>query len=137
MTWICPKCERKLRNENQWHCCMNQDIDNLFINKDKELMYAFDKLLSYIIDWEDVSVSATKNCIVFVSTQTFLVIKPMKKVLNIKFYLNEPKEIPPVFKVAKYNGRNEHHVRISTLEEVDDSLVDMIKSSYNLFKKEV
>jgi hypothetical protein len=113
---------------------MNQDIDNLFVNKDKELMYAFDKLLSYIIDWEDVSVSATKNCIVFVNTQTFLVVKPMKKVLNIKFYLNEPKEIPPVFKVAKYNGREEHHVRVSTLEEINTPLVDMIKSSYNLFR---
>ncbi len=135
MTWICPKCERTLKNANQSHCCIKQDFDSLFKNKPVELEYAFDKLLSYIIDWGEVEISATKNCIVFLSTQTFLVVKPMKQVLNIKFYLAAPFEQFPVFKVALYGKQYEHHVRVSQIDEIDDYLVALIKKSYNLFRK--
>ncbi len=50
MSWKCPQCERTLKNANQWHCCVNQDIDNLFVDKPHELMYAFDKILAYVVD---------------------------------------------------------------------------------------
>ncbi|HMO38123.1 MAG TPA: DUF5655 domain-containing protein [Saprospiraceae bacterium] len=85
MAWTCPKCERTLKNTNQWHCCIKQDIDVLFENKAKDLVYVFDKLLLEVIDWEGVEVTATKKCIVFVTSQTFLVVKPMKKEHKILF----------------------------------------------------
>jgi hypothetical protein len=133
MAWKCPTCERTLKNANQWHCCVNQDIDNLFENKESELLYAFDKILSYVIDLQDVEISATKNCVVFFKTQTFLVIKPMKNVLNIKFYLQEPWEHFPVFKTARYGKQHEHHIRISTLEEVDETIFRFVQQSHDLF----
>lgn len=133
MPWVCPKCERKLKNTNQWHCCVNQDIDNLFENKSMELVFAFDKILAEVMEWEGINVSATLNCIVFVNTQTFLVIKPMQKVLNIKFYLNKPQKHQLIHKIAKYNKRDEHHVRISTFEEVNPLLIKWIRESYELF----
>jgi Domain of unknown function (DUF5655) len=48
--------------------------------------FVFDKLLSEIIDWENVAFNSTQNCIVFVHRQTFLVIRPMKKASDLKFY---------------------------------------------------
>lgn len=133
MSWKCPKCERRLKNANQWHCCINQDIDNLFENKDANLVYIFDKILSYVYDFGDVEISATKNCIVFFKTQTFLVIRPMKTVLNIKFYLAEPFSGYPIYKTAVYGKQHEHHVRISSTEEVNDVLFKFIRQSHNLF----
>ncbi len=133
MSWKCPKCERTLKNANQWHCCINQDIDNLFENKNEELIYAFDKILSYVVDLGEIEVSATKNCVVFFKTQSFLIVKPMKNVLNIKLYLKETWEHYPVFKTALYGKQYEHHIRISTGEEVNEIVYSLIKKSYHLF----
>ena len=97
--WTCPKCERELKNPNQWHNCVKVSMDSLFEGKPEELVLVFDKLLSEIIDWENVAVSATKNCIVFVHNQTFLIIRPMKKQLDLKFYSEEEQEEFPIIKV--------------------------------------
>lgn len=133
MSWKCPACERTLKNANQWHCCINQDIDDLFKGKPNELTFAFDKILSNVIDLENVEISATKNCVVFFKTQTFLVIKPMKKELDIKFYLKEPVNTFPIIKVAPYGKQYEHHIRLATIEEVNPQLFMFIKQSHNLF----
>lgn len=133
MTWVCPKCERTLRFSNQYHSCVNQDLDVLFEGKNKELIFVFDKILSRVADWENTHISATKNCIVFVNTQTFLVIKPMQKVLNIKFYSPEPIQSSLIFKNTKYHNRDECHVRISTIEEVRPQLIKWIRESYEMF----
>lgn len=133
MSWKCPKCARTLKNTNQWHCCINQDIDNLFVGKPDELAFAFDKILSFVVDFGNVEISATKNCIIFFKTQTFLVIKPMAKVLNVKFYLANPNNDYPIYKVALYGKQHEHHIRISSIEEVNPQLFSFIKQSHNLF----
>ncbi len=133
MSWKCPKCERTIKHANQVHCCINRDIDALFENKPQELVYVFDKVLSYVFDIDEVEVSATKNCIVFFRTQTFLVIRPMQKALNVKFYLDEPNESYSFFKVAKYGKQYEHHIRVSSIDEVNETLYSFIKKSYHLF----
>jgi hypothetical protein len=135
MSWTCPKCERIIKNPNQWHNCIKQDIDTLFENKAKELMFVFDKLLSNIVDWDNVNVSETKNCIVFVNSQTFLIVRPMKKELDLKFYSDKPNDAFPIYKTAEYSGRYVNHIRVSTLNEIDHQVMSYIKLSYNLFKK--
>lgn len=135
MSWKCSICERTLKNANQWHCCINQDIDVLFDNKAEELIFAFDKILSYVAEFGEVEISATKNCVVFFKSQTFLVIKPMKTVLDVKFYLQEPTDVFPIIKVALYGKQFEHHIRVSSMEEVNETVFRFIKQSYDLFNK--
>ena len=135
MGFICPNCERELRNANQWHHCAKVEIGDLFKNKAIELEFVFDKLLAEIVDWQDILVSATKNCIVFVNSQTFLVVRPMKKELDIKFYSERPIDASQIYKIVAYSGRFEHHIRVSTLDQIDNQIIAYIRSSYNLFKK--
>ena len=59
----------------------------------------------------------------------------MKKELDLKFYLDRPNDEFPIYKSAEYSGRFEHHIRISTLDEIDNQIIGYIRSSYNLFKK--
>lgn len=132
MPWTCPKCERELRNHNQWHHCAKVSIDSLFEGKATELVFVFDRLLSEIIDWENVAVSATKNCIVFVRHQTFLIIRPMKKQLDIKFYSAEILTHDLVLKSTFYSGKFENHSRVTTLDELTPTIFNFIKKSYSL-----
>ena len=130
--WTCPKCERDLKNSNQWHNCVKVNIDSLFEGKSEELVLVFDKLLSEIIDLENVLVSATQNCIVFVHNQTFLVIRPMKKQLDLKFYSSKQQEEFPIIKSIFYSGKYENHIRISSLTELTTNVYNHIKQSYKI-----
>ena len=130
--WTCPKCERELKNPNQWHNCVKVSIDSLFEGKSEELVWVFDKLISEIIDWENVAVSATQNCIVFVHNQTFLVIRPMKKQLDLKFYSEKEQYEFPIIKSVFYSGKFENHIRVSMLSELTPAIFKHIKQSYNI-----
>jgi membrane protease subunit (stomatin/prohibitin family) len=130
--WTCPKCERELKNANQWHNCVKVSIDSLFEGKAAELVFVFDKLLSEIINWENVAVSATQNCIVFVHNQTFLIIRPMKKELDVKFYSTTQLEEEPIIKSIFYSGKYQNHIRVSKLEDLTQTVYTYIKQSYQL-----
>jgi Domain of unknown function (DUF5655) len=130
--FTCPKCERELRNPKQWHNCVKVNIDSLFEGKAEELVFVFDKLLSEIVDWKNVAVSATQNCIVFVHNQTFLIIRPMKKELNLKFYSAIQHEEEPIIKSLPYSGKFENHIRVSKLEDLTQNVYAFIKQSYQL-----
>jgi hypothetical protein len=130
--WTCPKCERELKNPNQWHNCVKVSIDSLFEGKAEELVFVFDKLLSEIIDWQNVAVSATQNCIVFVHNQTFLIIRPMKKELDLKFYSATQQEEEPILKSILYSGKFQNHIRVSKLEDLTQTVYSYIKQSYHL-----
>jgi len=130
--WTCPKCERELKNPNQWHNCVKVSIDSLFEGKSDELILIFDKLLSEIVDWNNVAVSATKNCVVFVHNQTFLIIRPMKKELDLKFYSETQLEEEPIVKSIFYSGKYENHIRVSSIEQLTSNVYQYIKQSYQL-----
>ena len=132
MPWICPKCERELRNPNQWHNCVKVNIGDLFKNRATELEFVFDRLLAEILEWENIAVSATQNCIVFVHNQTFLIVRPMKTQLDLKFYSDSEQNEFPIIKSIAYSGRFQHHIRISTLDDLTKEVYSFIKKSYRL-----
>jgi len=129
---ICSKCERELRNPNQWHNCVKVTIGDLFKNKAEELEYLFDRLLTEIIDWENVVVSATKNCVVFVHNKTFLIVRPMKTQLDLKFYSETEQTEFPIIKSVKWNSKYENHIRLANLEELSPNIYSLIKKSHQI-----
>jgi hypothetical protein len=132
MNWVCPKCERTLRMANQWHNCVKIDIDSLFKERKEELIFIFDRLLLDIADWKNVNISATQNCIVFTNKLTFLIVRPMKNQIDLKFYSEDKCDEDPVIKSVPYSGKYENHIRLSMLEEVNTRVIELIKSSYKL-----
>ena len=132
MPWTCPKCERELRNPNQWHNCVKVNIGDLFKNKATELEFVFDRLLAEIVEWENIAVSATQNCIVFVHNQTFLIVRPMKTQLDLKFYSDAEQSEFPIIKSIAYSGKFVNHIRVSTLDDLTKEVFSFIKKSYRL-----
>jgi len=121
MSWTCPKCERELPKAEQRHYCARVSLDSLFAGRPPELILVFDKLLAEVADWDGVLVGTTPNCIVFTHRLTFLVIRPMKKELDIKWYAKDTA-----------GKKEEKHIRISLLDELVPSLFQQIRASYQL-----
>ncbi len=127
---ICPKCERPVKSKNAWHYCAKVDIDDLFIGRSEEMILIFDKILAEVMDWEGVNVSASKNCVIFVRNKTFLIVRPLQKVLDLKFYLPEETNTYPVFKCKPYNNKFEIHIRLNQLEDLDYSVFELVGEAY-------
>ena len=131
MSYICPKCERELVSESQSHYCAKVSLDDLFKGKSDELLLLFDKLLAEVADWPDVLVGTTPNCITFVHRQTFFVIRPMQKRLDLKFYSAKPIELPQVKTIA-VAGRYQNSIRLGNVNELRPQLFGWIRESYDL-----
>jgi hypothetical protein len=132
MSWTCPKCERELVNEKQRHYCAKISLDSLFAGRPPELVLAFDKILVEVADWEDVLISTSPNCIVFVHKQTFFVIRPMQKQLDLKFYSAGRLEGPMIIKSVAHAGRYVNNVRVAMLNDLNPLLFKLIRNSYIL-----
>jgi hypothetical protein len=132
MSWICPKCERELPKPEQRHYCARVSLDSLFLGRPPELVLVFDKLLAEVADWEGVLVGITPNCIVFTRRLTFLVIRPMKKELDLKFYSSVAHPEKPVFKSIASGNKFENHIRIALLDDLRPALFKYLRESYQL-----
>jgi Domain of unknown function (DUF5655) len=132
MSWTCPNCDRELKAPNQMHYCARISVDSLFAGRDKELVFVFDKILAEVAGWDDVLVSTTPHCIVFVHRYTFLVIRPMKKTLDVKFYSENMLRGSPVIKSSGRAGKFENHIRVTTLDDLTPQLFGHLKRSWLL-----
>jgi hypothetical protein len=132
MSWTCPNCERELPNPGHRHYCARVSLDSLFTNKSPELVLVFDKILAEVADWENVLVGTTPNCIVFTHKLTFLVVRPMRKELDIKFYSKVAHPEKPVIKSVAVGNKFENHIRIATLDDLRPTLFVYLRESYQL-----
>lgn len=127
---ICPNCNRQLRNINAWHYCAEVSMNALFADKSDDILLIFDTILKKVSTWENVAVSATKNCVVFVKNKTFLVVKPTTKFLEIKFYSTEPIEDEQLYKCSLWNSKYEGIIRLQNTQQLNAKFFNYFKESY-------
>ena len=131
MSVICPKCDRAVASLTQWHYCAKVDMDTLFERKEDQVVQIFDRLIELVGEWPGVAFSATNSCVVFVTTKTFLVVKPMKKALDMHFSLPEQHEDEVVYKSVKYGGKWVHYIRLYEEGDLNRQVVQLIRQAYN------
>jgi hypothetical protein len=107
-------------------------VDSLFKGRADELVFVFDQLLAEVAGWKDVIVGTTPHCIVFVRRKTFLVIRPLQKVLDVKFYSLTAQTGHPAINSTLYKGKYANNVRLKTSEELSPQLFKLIHQSYLL-----
>ncbi len=132
MSWICPKCDRELPKIEQRHYCARVNLDSLFEGRSPELVLVFDKILAEVADWEGVLVGTTPNCIVFTHRLTFLVIRPLRKELDIKFYSKTYLTEKPILKSVAVSNKFENHIRIAVLDDIRPVFFAYLRESYQL-----
>jgi hypothetical protein len=132
VAYTCPICERELRSLKQWHNCVNRTVGDLLTGRNQELILTCDALLATIISWPDVIASTTQNCIVFVHKKTFLIIRPLKTVLDIKFFSQTELIQEDILKSIPYSGKYENHIRISKTTDLTPNRISLFRASYLL-----
>lgn len=132
MSWTCPKCDRELPWPEYRHYCARVSLDSLFEGRPEELILVFDKILAEVAEWPKVLVGVTPNCIVFTRRVGFLIIRPMKKQLDIKFYSALAHPEKPVIKSIAAGKKFENHIRVASLEDLRPGLFQYIRESYEL-----
>ena len=105
-------------------------MDDLFADKSDTILLIFDAVMQEVVKWEDVEMSATKNCVVFVRNKTFLVVKPMTKFLEIKFYSEAFIEDDDLYKCTLWNNKHHGILRISHENELKSSHFQYFRESY-------
>lgn len=129
--WTCPDCDRNFKTSNQSHMCTNTTIDEIFEGKSDALLLAFDKLLVGVIDWEPCSVGTSTKSIVFTKEKAWLIVKPMSKALDIKFYFSKVIPHKLVFKTTHFGKKYAHHIRVNDESEITLELLQLIKKGYD------
>ena len=131
--WTCPKCNRNFKSKNQSHMCSNKTIDEVFAGKPERLMFAFDEILVNVIDWEPCSVGVATHSIVFTKEKAWLIVKPMTKELDIKFYTTSKLEHTLLKKTLQYRNTWINHIRINDPGEVNDEFLKLVRQGYDAF----
>lgn len=129
--WQCPKCQRLFQKDRQSHICVIKDVGELFVDKPDEIVLAWDALTQLVMAWQPNVYAASTKSIVYTSQKAWLIIKPMKVQLDIKFYCDERIEDPLIKRHSAYGQKVAHHIRIGTPEEVTLDLLALIKQGYD------
>ena len=129
--WTCPKCNRQFKITNQSHTCVNKDIGELFLDKPDDLVLAYDTLYQIVVPWQPNSVGATHKAIVFTSKKAWLIVKPMKQELDLKFYYHEPIQSDLIRRRGTMGKKHAHHIRVSNEFQITSETVALLKMGYD------
>ncbi len=131
--WICPKCNRPFRNENQWHSCVSLDPLVLFKDKPAWMLDAYEKILSKLKKTGEFLISPASSTIYLKHSSTFCAIKPVKESVKIEFY-SDKKIISPLIHKSVQISKNRvaHEIIIHGEKEISKQLTDWIFFSYKL-----
>ncbi|MEM9848840.1 MAG: DUF5655 domain-containing protein [Bacteroidota bacterium] len=128
--WTCPKCERQFKTANQSHTCSATTLDDLFAKSSDELILTFDRILSAVINWTPCSVGAAKKAVVFTSKKAWLILRPMTKELDLKFYYDEVLESECLHKTAAWGNKYAHHIRLRQEEDITEEVLRLLKKGH-------
>ncbi|MEM6525414.1 MAG: DUF5655 domain-containing protein [Bacteroidota bacterium] len=125
--WTCPKCNRKFKSSNQHHICTTKDTGELFLDKSDELVVTFDSIMTAVLEWQPNYMGASTKSVVFTNKKAWLIIRPMKKELDVKFYNFERVDSELIKKYAKYPNKYAHHIRVASENEITSGFIDLLK----------
>ena len=111
--------------------CTQKDIGELFLEKPDELVLAYDDIIQHIQHWKPFSQGASVHSIIVTSKKAWLIIKPMKKELDVKFYTDQPIASDRIKKITEYRNKFAHHIRISDPMQVDQEVFALLRDGFN------
>jgi predicted transport protein len=135
--WTCPKCGREFKRKDQQHTCTLISKEVLFARRPLELKHLYGKIVKQLKKIGEYREETVRPDVIFFKTKsTFLAVKVKKDHLDIEFFLDHLENVPPVSKYLRTSkNRVAHVVPVDRDEEINEQLIDWIKTSYLLVLK--
>ena len=135
--WTCPKCGRSFKRKDQQHTCRLISKESLFAKRPPELKSLYRKIVKEVKKLGQHREEAVNPDVIFFKTKsTFLAVKVKKDHLDVEFFLDHLEDVPPVSKYLQTSKhRVAHVVPIDGQEQINEQLMQWIKSSYELVSK--
>lgn len=135
--WVCPKCGREFKRKDQQHTCSLISKEMLFAKRSPALKFLYERIVRQIRKLGEYRVETVKPDVIFFKTKsTFLAVKVKKDHLDVEFFLDHVEDRPPVSKYLQTSkNRVAHVVPVDHQDEINDQLVNWIKTSYWLVSK--
>jgi len=115
--------------------CVDHTIDDIFADVSDSLVLAFDAIFSTVMSWTPITAGASVHAVVFTNKKAWLIIRPMSKTLDVKFYNDEPVDSDAFKKITEYKGKYAHHLRIADASEVTDEVFDLLRIGWEFGMK--
>lgn len=133
MSWICPNCDCVSENQSSDHRCHRKDIHGFFEKESTSINDTYLALIKSLYHLGEIHLNIVKHNLIVGSKHTFLIVKPKKQWLDIEFLLAEETYTFPVHKVIPTSQNHyAHYVRIETPSDIDNNLMQMLQSAYEL-----
>ena len=130
--WQCSNCGKEFAKVNQWHMCESAPLSVIFKgNQDLQMLYSM--LFQKIEPLGQVKETTSAKAITLYapSNMAFLIVQPKKSFIDIFFPLNKIKDDFPVYKVVQTSkSKYAHYARLYQPEDVDSTLISLIRESY-------
>ena len=111
--------------------CTTRDVGELFLDKSDELVLAFDAIMTTVMGWEPNYMGASIHSVVFTNRKAWLIVKPMKKELDIKFYYPERIDSDQIHRYVAYPNKIAHHLRVKEAYEIDQAVISLLRKGYD------
>lgn len=111
--------------------CVVKDVGELFEGRPDALVLAWDALTQTVMDWQPNVYSASTKSIVYTSKKAWLIIKPMKAELDVKFYHEDRLESPRVKRYQNYRNKWAHHLRIADEMHIDREVITLLRQGFD------
>ena len=135
MSWTCPECGKSFRNKNQWHSCYKLQLDDHLHHKSPEIKKVVNRLILEIKTFGNIEINPVKSAIQVKAGATFLSIKPKNEYVDLEFQLGEEVDEFPIHKTIRISGnRVLHFLSLQSIEEINEQLIQWLKSSYHLVR---
>lgn len=106
-------------------------MGELFLDRSDELVLAFDAIMTAVMQWQPNEMAAAKHSVVFTNKKAWLIVKPMKKELDVKFYVREMIHDPLVRKTTSYGNKHAHHLRVASENQVTSEVVRLLRLGFD------
>ena len=136
MPWTCPVCKKKFKNRNQEHSCARVPVDAHFKNKPPVIRMIYDRIMQEVQRFGPLTVNPVKSSIQIKAGANFLSVRPKRDRVEIDFFLGRQVGQEPITRSFPVSGnRVLHSAVIEEVGQVDETLVDCLRESYELIRQ--
>lgn len=132
--WTCPICGKRFVTRNMSHSCGLHTVAQFMERKGPQAWAYWDRLQEMVATCGPYSIVANKSRLEFMVRVRFAGMDAVsERGMSFSFWLKERLDSPRLRKVVLY-GRTDwvHHIRVESLDELDDEVTGWLCRSYQV-----